>query len=300
MYFYIMKYIFTTFIVSLSLLSFVSCVKQTVPSSTQTPVERLERPAPVFKAVEYKENIVSEIGIDEGKPQVKIELSLLSVEASEDFSKFIYQTLYNGKTPEEYKNNVVEGWKAEYNGLWSGFTEEDSSLASLSGSYDEKVTVVFQNQSALVLKREIYEYKGGAHGNTEAKYFNIDLEKNGLLTLDSLLIAEAKPQLLKYIEEALRNYASTKPELLQILAQNESITEVYSFWEGYLNDLSGLPVNFFLTTEALGIHWDPYEIAAYAVGAVEITLPYNTIDNILSEQGRSLINKLKAGPAGAL
>jgi hypothetical protein len=285
-----MKYIFTAFIVSFSLLSFFGCVKQTIPPSNQ-PVER-GAAAPVFKTVETKDTIVSELEINGQKPQVEIVLSLLAVDAQAELTQTLYQILYNGKEPEEYKNNVIGGWKAEYNGLWNTYSvEEDTPLAVLSGEYYETITVPFQYPQLVVLKREIYEYKGGAHGNSECEYFTIDLEKNSVLKLEDVLAADAQSELIRYLEEALRDYAATTLE--QPLAANESITEAYPFWEEYWNNRSQLPENFFLTKEGLGINWNPYDIAPYAYGAIEITLPYDKIEAIISEQGHTLINTLK-------
>ncbi|MDR2150096.1 MAG: RsiV family protein [Spirochaetaceae bacterium] len=288
-----MKYIFTLFIF-LSFLSLFSCVKQTIPPSNQQ-VER-EAAAPVFQTLEFKETIVSEqepVQLKEGeRPQVEIVLSLLSVDGSQELRSILYQTLYKGKEPADYKNNVIEGWKAEYQGLWKeDYAAQETSLAALSGEYYETITLPFQHQSVLVIKQEIYEYKGGAHGNTEVQYFVIDLEKNSRVKLEDILSADSRPQLKQYLEKALRDYAAANSN--EPLAADENIADIYLYWEDWWNGHAGLPENFFLSAEGLGIYWNQYEIASYAVGGIALTLPYSTIEPLLSADGRALITKLK-------
>jgi hypothetical protein len=62
---------------------------------------------------------------------------------------------------------------------------------------------------------------------------------------------------------------------------------------GFFENTVPVPENFFFSAGGLGFHWDPYEIAPYAMGDVELVLPYGEIGDLLSPLGKSL-----AGEAG--
>jgi hypothetical protein len=50
---------------------------------------------------------------------------------------------------------------------------------------------------------------------------------------------------------------------------------------GLFTELPELTENCFLTTEGLVFHWDPYEIAPYSFGPVEVIIPYDELEEIL-------------------
>ncbi|MDX1463282.1 MAG: RsiV family protein, partial [Marinirhabdus sp.] len=57
------------------------------------------------------------------------------------------------------------------------------------------------------------------------------------------------------------------------IAQNESINAP-GFW--FEDDTFYLPETFGISNETITLHYNPYEIAAYATGPVEINLPLST------------------------
>jgi hypothetical protein len=80
------------------------------------------------------------------------------------------------------------------------------------------------------------------------------------------------------VEEALRDQAGLK--------QGEPLQT-----GGFFEDTVTAPDNFFLAEPGLGFHWDPYEIAPYAAGPVEVIIPYNRIGSLLSSRGAVLIGR---------
>jgi hypothetical protein len=60
---------------------------------------------------------------------------------------------------------------------------------------------------------------------------------------------------------------------------------------GFFVDDVELTENYFLSSGGLGFHWDPYEIAPYATGYVEILIPYAGIQDLLGPEGQHLIRE---------
>jgi hypothetical protein len=50
---------------------------------------------------------------------------------------------------------------------------------------------------------------------------------------------------------------------------------------GFFENTITIPENFFIVPGGLGFHWDPYEIAPYAMGPIEITIPFEKLQNVL-------------------
>jgi hypothetical protein len=48
--------------------------------------------------------------------------------------------------------------------------------------------------------------------------------------------------------------------------------------------------DFFLTPQGLGFQWDPYEIAPYTMGIIELVIPYDELTGMLTDLGLALTN----------
>jgi hypothetical protein len=66
------------------------------------------------------------------------------------------------------------------------------------------------------------------------------------------------------------------------LGRNDSLRQ-----DGFFVDQVEFTENFFLSSKGIGFHWDPYEIGPYAMGFVEVVVPYGKIGDILNSLGRS-------------
>jgi hypothetical protein len=154
----------------------------------------------------------------------------------------------------------------------------DWGISAFSRYYEVNFEADVYNERLLVIHRFRYEYTGGAHGNYGTEYFVIDPVAAKRLILDDMVKTEARPIILAQIEEALRN--------MQELKDGEPLTQ-----GGFFEDFVNIPENFFLSSEGLGFHWDPYEIAPYVFGPIEVILPYEKITNCLTEKGKSLVRE---------
>lgn len=107
-----------------------------------------------------------------------------------------------------------------------------------------------------------------AHGLYGVSYTTIDLKNERITGLYDLLM----PQTLEDLDSQIRS----------LLRQNEVYTE-----ELYPHTLPE-PDSFLFEKSGLRLIWNPYSIASYARGIVEITLPYKNIGKHLTTDGKLL------------
>ncbi|NLU52519.1 MAG: DUF3298 and DUF4163 domain-containing protein [Clostridiaceae bacterium] len=110
---------------------------------------------------------------------------------------------------------------------------------------------------------DIYEFTGGAHGNTTRKGSTWDMKKNTMITLDSLFVKnwDYKLFILRYVEaDAKRKMIMGKGNFFDDLEKNLA---------KYFDEK-----NFYLTEEGLAIFYPLYTIAPYSDGIHVFIIPY--------------------------
>ncbi|MGI5882107.1 MAG: stalk domain-containing protein [Dethiobacteria bacterium] len=117
---------------------------------------------------------------------------------------------------------------------------------------------------------ESYRYSGGAHGLTTVDFYNLDTKNNKLLTLSSLFKDDA--DYVSLINEEI---------IKQIAAQQKG--EQIPYFEGE-NGFQSINAehSFYLKDNELIIHFGQYEIAPYAAGMPEFSIPLDLLKEHLS------------------
>ncbi len=137
--------------------------------------------------------------------------------------------------------------------------------------------VVFNNKYILSLQVSRYEYTGGAHGFSSSEFRVIDLKSAKRLKLEDVFNKNYRSSLIKLIEQNLRTtFRISKEKTLE---------------EGGLLVPAVEPTeNFFLTDKGIGFVYNPYEIAAYSYGNVEVFLSFDQVSKIIKED---IVEQLK-------
>ena len=148
-------------------------------------------------------------------------------------------------------------------------------MGGLNGCWELKTIAdtVHANPKTLTFSVETYAYTGGAHPNTNRSLYVFDRETGKLLTLANLV--SDTTALLGVVEKAFRRQQVLKPQ--QNLEEQGYFLRDGRFF---------LPANVGLGRNGLVVYYNPYEIAAYAVGPIEVTVPYDQLNNILHERWR--------------
>lgn len=143
-------------------------------------------------------------------------------------------------------------------------------MGNIGGCWELKTTAdtVYAGPKTMTVKFDTYAYTGGAHPNSNLSFYTFERESGRLLTLADLVTDTTA--LVSVVEKAFRRQ--------QKLAPNANLEEQgYFLREGRFF----LPANVGLSQEGLVFYYNPYEIAAYAVGPIQVTVPYAQLSGIL-------------------
>lgn len=115
-------------------------------------------------------------------------------------------------------------------------------------------------------------YSGGMHANKNCLSVNYDLMTGDILTLGSIMHAEATTD--DFIDLVLEK-----------LQANKVSYNLYNDYEsGVINRLGGdenLYEDFFFTPTGLNFYFSPYEIAPYSSGVITVEIPYNELPGLI-------------------
>ncbi|MDR1617810.1 MAG: RsiV family protein [Treponema sp.] len=217
------------------------------------------------------ESVISLYPGREGEgPEMRLTYRLLDLPGSGKEARTLRQILYDGGTPEAYRDKSGEALRNEYFGMRET-AEPGAANESLNWFYTETAECSAESPRYAVIRRTRDSYLGGAHGMRKTAYFLIGRGRTGRIPLDRIIKEGAGPALLRLIEEGIRRHFD--------IAEGRPLTDVL-----FDQELE-LPDNFFPGPEGLGFHWDPYEIAPYSTGPVELFIPWDRCAGLLSGEG---------------
>jgi hypothetical protein len=146
-------------------------------------------------------------------------------------------------------------------------TSPDQLSARAFELYVSPDSIQYQNAKLLSLSYRFYTYQQGAHGMNGVYCINFDKKTGEEITCDRLISKEA--DLLAVAETHFRKQ--------QNLAKDESFDGKY-FFE---NNKFVLSKSFAFTANGIYFFYQPYEIAPYASGVIELFLPRKDIQKYI-------------------
>jgi len=156
---------------------------------------------------------------------------------------------------------------------YENFAKEMKGIGPANGwSYQAKNILLPVYKDLYTLSMFVYEYSGGAHGNYGTQLYQFTQAGNRLSWKDILLPDAEKaiqPLLQKAIAQHLEIPTTTPVAEMGLFIQNNTIPLAYSFA---------------LTEKGLRLIYNPYEIASYAVGMIDITIPYAALSNVVKKE----------------
>jgi hypothetical protein len=154
---------------------------------------------------------------------------------------------------------------------------EDEIPTWYNRAFDLSAQLTEGREGVLCSATDIYEYAGGAHPNQWKLWMNFRLSDGHLLTTDEVFPAERQDEVSSRLLDALIRWARKElgNDALQSMAdlQNEGVlltSELY------------VPENFLLEADQVRFVFNRYDIAPYAVGAIELTLPYADVQEFMN------------------
>lgn len=203
----------------------------------------------------------------------RMDISLSVVDSRRPENRFILDVLYDGQGTEEYADNRLHGYDTMYGEMRSVVEKyPDMSREALNWFYNETVAFCAGTEKVAVISRQQEYFTGGAHGMRNKDYYVFSLEDKRRLSIGDIIRDDARQALDDLVEESLRKYM----EIPSWIPLSEG-----GFFEDSVDKLD----DFFLGPQGLGFQWDPYEIAPYSIGIIEITLPYDSLQGLFTERG---------------
>jgi hypothetical protein len=167
----------------------------------------------------------------------------------------------------------------DVNQLAKDFFAERAEVASefdneVPWTMDRKVSIVGKLGNLLSFELMESSYMGGAHPNSFIIYKVVDLSTGQVVKLYDLLDRSKKPTLDRLRLEQL--------EADKLAAGAEADWKSYFFEDSFLPDGSFYKNdNFRVGPEGITFLYNSYEIAAYAFGRTEVTIPLRTIQPLV-------------------
>ncbi|MDR0455793.1 MAG: RsiV family protein [Treponema sp.] len=213
-------------------------------------------------------------------PQLDIALSLLYMEYPAEQAEYLNDVLYSTSSFDVYKDRIIQEQRKKYRSSLSEVTEPSirKNMAGFNWRYAETVNIKSPGQG-LILERDFDVYSGGPHGLYTKRYYVIDMDDCKLLKIDDFFSDYQRDKRIRdivYFE--LGKYSG--------LESGQKLSEGIFF-----SDEPELTFNFFVTSEGLGLHWDPYQIAPYSQGNIEVIVPWQVIRPLMLVGGIQLLTK---------
>ncbi|MDR0724401.1 MAG: DUF3298 and DUF4163 domain-containing protein [Prevotellaceae bacterium] len=127
---------------------------------------------------------------------------------------------------------------------------------------------VYQNEHIISFTYNWMVYEGGAHPNSGKYCFVVDKNTGRKVSYKSL-IKGGEAEFLSIAETEFKTQSGINPD--------EKIPEPYRFKDGKFH----LADNYRVTSKGLVFYYDPYEIAPYSFGIIELKLPYEKIERLI-------------------
>tara|TARA_R110000796_G_scaffold250788_2_gene380526 strand:- start:10390 stop:11136 length:747 start_codon:yes stop_codon:yes gene_type:complete len=179
-------------------------------------------------------------------------------------NEVINQLLYDEETKVSTIDDAITSFKNGYLDLKKMYPDE-----TLGWEAKIKGDVIYENKDIISIQLETYIFTGGAHGYSATRFLNFDKKKGDQLE---------NWQLFK-TKDSFEHFAEIKFKIQEDIPQNASINSTGFMFEG---DSFYLPANIGFTKKGIQLVYNQYEVASYADGPINITLPYNEIKKFLA------------------
>ncbi len=159
-----------------------------------------------------------------------------------------------------------ESYKAE---LPAGNDTAGMPLASYNYASMQDVYVRYNDNGYVVFESFVYDYSGGAHGNYASIFYCLDVQDKKRLKLSDLITADSAI-LTPIVEQHFRTqyYVKTGVPLSEVLFEKHMSA----------ND------NFYFNEKGIGFLYNPYEVASYAQGQINVFIPFRALQKYIKPE----------------
>lgn len=171
---------------------------------------------------------------------------------------------------------VLDSMAREFIDAWIEIRKEFPDAATTAGWFSERrMDVIHRSRHLVTVRLEWSEYSGGAHPNSTVSYASFALPEGRRLDLRDLMIDG--------FESNLDGIAETVFRRDRAIPAGADLG-IAGFW--FENDRFAVNDNFAVLPGVVRFHFDPYEIAPYAVGPIEIEIGVAELRPVLRPEVR--------------
>jgi hypothetical protein len=224
-----------------------------------------------FTFFERKESVSA------GNSKGRADLSFYLIDTAHPVSlqNLLKKILYKGNSAEEYSKRITENWKKEFTGA------VNSGKKNSNWSYEEAHSVFLLPPFA-VIKRNVAVNRGSVRPVWQENYFVLDLSSPAKqIVLKNIFTREGLARLFILTDRELRRFSRIKTGKA-IPAGTPLSRGIYS------QDKIAPSENFYPAENGLNFMWNSSQIAPNNEGAVEISVGWNEIAELLSPKGKEL------------
>ncbi len=177
--------------------------------------------------------------------------SIISIMFGEEFANYSAK-----KALQIYADSSFTEYEKIYNEIYENNPIEPTDTFNFETNIKGKI--LFCDSNILSYQRELYTYTGGAHGTTTKTNYVFDIKTRRILT--------EKDIFGKGFERKINKLLSKEANTLRAKGKLPKENEFYNNWNIAPNG------NFALTDSSIIYTFNPYEIAPYCYGIIDIEL----------------------------
>lgn len=186
----------------------------------------------------------------------------LAIAINEKIENHIANTLLFSE--EDSDTITLEQGIAKFDNEYKNFkTDFEESKLVWEATFDGEV--IYQSSEIVSVAISSYTNTGGAHGNSVITFYNFDAISGTILEIEDLI--NDLETFTKIAEEHFRTDVN--------LETSETIDDYF------FGDPFHLPANIGFNEEGLVLLYNTYEVASYAMGITEFTIPFEEISSLL-------------------
>lgn len=191
---------------------------------------------------------------------------------------FFGDSNYDTLLPQEAVDQYLKEYTDRYQSLSNYYYEDKARIEGKMPSWywyfmNNSNKILFKSDSILSYAVEYSDYEGGAHGSYRITYTNIDLNELVTLTEEDLFVpGYFNPLTEKIVDQLMKDFDAEVADSLLM--------------KGFFTIEDIVPNNnFWLDGENINYSYNQYEIAPYAMGVIDVSVPYTELTDILLPDG---------------
>lgn len=182
------------------------------------------------------------------------------------------------------KERLVKEVRAQFD----EYLEVSDAAPSAEWTLARRASLLYDDEKVLSVMVKNEGYLGGAHGFSDITFLVFDVQTGRKLEWSDVVSDESRPVLLKASEAEFRR--------VREIPAGQSLSEAgFDFSpEGSFN----LPANFAVSARGLHLHYNPYEVGPYVMGATDVIVPIEVFSGVARSDTAALEGV--SGAKGAL